>query len=96
VLHNIEQDIRAAFNLKIKARVLIDSRLPDVQRFIILLRAEGRMTNIGGKIRNLLPEGALDTNRGSFIAAMEAFRSSGGQLMRVSSQPFAFSPCGCG
>ena len=76
--HDIEQNIRAALDLKIKAPVSIDARLPDVLCFVVLLGAEGRVAKIFRKICDLLLEYELDTIGRSFVTTTKAFCSAYG------------------
>ncbi len=73
MLHDIEQNISAALNLKIKPPVSIDSRLPHVLRFVVFLSVEGRVAKILGKKANLLLKDLLDTYWCGFITAAKTF-----------------------
>ena len=82
--HNIQEVVGVAFNAKVKAPVIIDSRLPDVLCFVVLLGAEGRMAKVLEKENELLVKEPLDTGGSTGIAPFKGGRETDVHLLVLS------------
>jgi hypothetical protein len=61
--HYINEVVGIAFNAKVKAPVHVNSRLPNVSRFVVFLSVKGRVVEVLQKERGLFVEGALYQER---------------------------------